>query len=169
MKPPVAVALIGAGVLALAYNVRIYSELLSPPKSSMNPATSAEGEESEQVSEQPDAVASLDVERMRAFLASLPPRTRDPFHFASESNSAPGVASAQLVVQGVLIGKDRRIAWINDRAHGEGEEVGGQLIVKIEPGLVRLRSGDREIEVPAARDETLDTPEAPEPPLETSP
>lgn len=159
-RPWLTTLLLIAGALALAYNVKVYSEIFATPKASAKPPASLETavdvtedeprrDATEAAPLAPLAQASLD-----AFLAGLPAQDRDPFRFASEQ-AAPVVASGDApklpTVEGVLIGEGRRVAFIDGRARSEGEEVNGHRIVRIEAARVVLLSEGREVALTPAR------------------
>jgi hypothetical protein len=166
-RPWVVALLLAAGVMALVYNAKVYSELFAEPKPEAeapvvierpDPQSDAgERAASEEDAETPvPELAPLAQAGLDTFLASLPRVARDPFRFASEAvaatdGAAVEPASATPRIEGVLIGEGRRVAFIAGRARSEGEEVAGHVIVRIEPGRVVLAFQGREIEVEAPR------------------
>jgi hypothetical protein len=177
-KPWLSAALLCLGAVAVVYNIRAYGELLSgpareAPESSLHASAGArdevgthggdETEGSEEVYAEP--VAPLSAAALAAFLATLPPEERDPFVFAEaraddDSDLAPG-AAALPIVQGILLGEGRRVAWIANRAVVAGDEVAGYIVVSIDPDAVTvMRAGTEHRLVPAATTigTTIETP-----------
>ena len=75
---------------------------------------------------------------------------RDPMrpYAAPADGGAPRAGPRELRLTAVLISPQRRIAVINGGIYGEGEEVDGARVVRIEPDAVRVRRGAQDLVVP---------------------
>ena len=157
-RRPVLVAFVlGVGSLAVLYNVRTYSRLFTPPKPhAMASVTEKKaGSASAEGSVDADAVLEpLAEPQLRAYLGRLVPTARDPFRFGgggSQSGDGAGQPQALPVVQGILLGQTRRVAWINGRARSEGDEVDGHVLRRIDADRVIVERGGRQYELSPAR------------------
>ena len=145
-RPLLSLVICALGALALAYNVRVYSDLWSPPKGQEEAPTGehADAKQTAKKSESAEPLAELSEDDLFKLLSALPQSNRDPFRFAEAQTAAAPAAELPerpaLVLQGTLVGT-RRVAWINQRAFSEGDEVEGQLIERIEADRVLLRRG----------------------------
>ncbi|MDY6943281.1 MAG: hypothetical protein SVU69_09750 [Pseudomonadota bacterium] len=74
---------------------------------------------------------------------------QDPFQPPTAGRTAPTPA---WVLQSILISAERRVAIINGQSALEGEHVSGAQVVAIEPNLVRIRKGGRDMMLTLNRD-----------------
>jgi hypothetical protein len=146
---PVPLALLGiGGVIAMAYNMWAYSALWSEPKQDPTSVADELPESSEEAT--PAGTVSM-IETMTQtavtkFVAELPPTGRNPFRFGGTGGHVVADRTGvPLLLQGTLVGT-HRTAWINQRAHSEGDEIEGHVIERIDVDGVVLRPVHRPYE-----------------------
>ena len=156
-RPALVACVLGVGALAVLYNVQTYSRLFAPPKPDVMASVTEKNAGSASGDARADANGALEPltePRLHAYLGRLVPSARDPFRFGgsgAESVDDAGQPRALPVVQGILLGQSRRVAWINGRARSEGDEVDGHVLRRIDSDRVIVERGGRQYELSPAR------------------
>ena len=144
MKRPALFALLAVAALAVgAQNYVFFSSIADRPRAVLeDDEEEALWDESES-----DALREIGTARVAAWVSEQAGRGRSPFLTAAEARLLQGSASFVSPaggprLSGTLWSRGRRIAWIDGRAHVEGDFVGEHRIDRIEPARVLLRRGD---------------------------
>jgi len=150
-KPAVVALVLALGVVAVGYNVWTYSQLFMSPKPTevrsaeasapMGEVTAAEGD----VPPVAPGRTEMGGSELRQFMASLREAGRDPFLFGAMNDAltAEGEPASLPVVQGILRGEGRSVAFVNGRAVSEGDEIDGLVLRYIaDDHVVLLRDGE---------------------------
>lgn len=161
-RPQRVAIVLAIGALALLYNVWTYSGVFMQPNSSSMSSTTPDLDMNvdDALSEDAESqaglisIAPMSAMQLSALLSVLPSVERNPFEFAR------GIASGEIgeegeptlpIVQGILRGEGRRVAWINGRACSEGEEVDGHVITRIESDRIFVERAGQEFELSPVR------------------
>ena len=79
------------------------------------------------------------------FAEVLKDPTRPPTHRNNPLNASGTKAAPRWTLSSTLIAPARRLATINGKTVGVGQNIAGARVVAIEPSRVALRDGDKEI------------------------
>jgi len=156
-RPGFVACILVLGLVAVFYNAYTYSQLfLGPNTSSMSSSTQDDREGKPGSGGDRDGsaptreLAPVGVAVIDAFLGGLPSRARNPFRTSQvvvPAGPSEGSAPALPVVQGILSGEGRRVAWINGRARSAGEEIDGLVLRRIERDRVIVEKDGQEYEL----------------------
>ena len=95
--------------------------------------------------------AALSEAQLAALLGKDPNSARSPFLTQAELAALlrPQAPERPTLprLSGTMIGRARRVAWIDGRPYGEGDRFGAYEIERIGTGSARLRAGDESIEL----------------------
>ncbi len=141
MNLRVVVPILAVAVVAVGYqNWRFFREnALSPAVAYFDEGDGGEPYDEDVSDGEMRAVLPENLDR---YLAGLGVVDRNPFGMVAVDAPLPGVVDANqaLILDGTLVGRERRIAWLDGVSRTEGSPIGGYRISAIGPAWIDLEA-----------------------------